>query len=139
MLVVGLVALLQQDAGVQAAMGARTDNTTGIFAEQVPEGTPGPVVVYGYSYEKNEMTMDGPEAFTMARIEFSSQGNGYLQAKMLMRAVRKCFENWQGVLSDGSDVDSIHRVDEMDGFEVGPFQYKVSAEFQVAYRDLSSP
>jgi Protein of unknown function (DUF3168) len=138
MLAVGLFALLTADSGFQAAMGTRTDGTTGIFAGQAPEGAPTPLVVYGFAYEENAMTMDGPDVFTTARIEFWVQGSSFLQAKTLARAIRNAFENFQGTLSDGSQVDSIHRISELDTFQDAPFLYLTSQEYQVQYRDLGT-
>ena len=84
------------------------------------------------------MTHDGPDPFTMARVEFSCHGSNYAATKRLARAVRNLFENYQGTLSDGSQVDSIHRVSEIDLFEDAPFSYAVHVDFSVGFRDLGS-
>ena len=138
MLVEGLITLLVADSGFQAAMGTRSDNTNGIFSGQAPEGAPMPLLVFGYVYEENLMTMDGPDAFTTARLEFWAQGGSYAQAKKLARAARKAFEAFQGTLSDGSEVDSMRRISELDTFQETPFLYLTSVEIEALYRDLSS-
>ena len=138
MLYDGLVHLLVNDAGFAAAMGVRADSTNGIFPGQAPEGISAPIVVYGFAYEESSMTFDGPDAFTKARIELWFQGKSYVQAKTLARAARKTFENFTGTLLDGSEVDSIQRISELDTFQDAPFLYLTSVEFQVLYRDLGS-
>ena len=147
MLVEGLVALLLADSttvsllGTPAARGqAEPDgiSTTGVFAEQVPEGALLPLIVFGYAYEENEMTMDGPDVMTHARIEFHAQGKSYANAKRTARAMRQCFENFTGTLSDGSEVDSIKRINELDVFQDAPFAYVTSVEFEAWYRDLGT-
>lgn len=147
MLVEGLNALLLADGptvallGTPAARGAAAPDgisTTGVFAEQVPEGAVLPLIVFGYAYEENDMTMDGPSVMTRARIEYSAQGSTYAQAKKLARAMRKCFENFTGTLSDGSEVDSVRRINELDTFQDAPFCYVTSVEFRADYRDLGT-
>ena len=138
MLCEGLIALAKTDAGVIAASEPGPDGKPSIFAGQAPEGAKPPLSVYGFAYEENDMTMDGPEAFTKARIEIWSQGLTYLQAKKLARAIKRCFENFTGTLPDGSEVDSIQRISELDTFQDQPFLYLTSTEYQVWYRDLGT-
>lgn len=147
MLVEGLVKLLLNDSatvaiiGTPAARGAQEPDgisTTGVFAEQVPEAALLPLIVFGYAYEESEFTHDGPDVLTHARIEFSAQGKIYADAKRLARAMRNCFQNFQGVLSDGSDVDKIKRINELDVFQDAPFAYVTSVEFDVWYRDIGT-
>jgi hypothetical protein len=138
MLAEGLITLLRADSGVIAA-NTRADGSIGqIFAGQMPPEALPPVTVYGFAYEENEMTMDGPDAFSKARIELWHQGADYAQAKKLARAVRKCLENFRGTLSDGSEVDSIRRISELDTFQDAPFLYLTSVEYEVSYRDLGT-
>jgi hypothetical protein len=147
MLVEGLNALLLADPATVALIGTpairetqEPDNvaTTGVFAEQVPEGAALPLIVFGYAYEENQMTMDGPDVMTRARLEYSAQGLSYADAKHVARAMRKLFENFTGTLFDGSEVDSIRRISELDTFNDAPFFYVTSVEFEVWYRDLSA-
>ena len=147
MLVEGLVNLLLNDGPTVAIIGTPASrdqkepdgiSTTGVFAEQVPEAAILPLIVFGYSYEESEFTMDGPDALTHARIEFSAQAKIYADAKHLARAMRNCFQNFQGTLSDGSEVDTIKRINELDVFQDAPFAYVTSVEFEVWYRDLGT-
>jgi hypothetical protein len=137
MLFQGLIDLMGNSSAVQAAIGPRDDGTTGIFAGQMPPEAPPPVIVYLFAYETNEMTMDGPDSFTTARIELWFRDIDYDRGKKLARAVKKLFESFTGTLSDGSEVDSIHRISELDTFDDGPFMFLTSQEYQVSYRDLS--
>jgi hypothetical protein len=138
MLAEGIIALLQQDAGVIAKAATRGDGKAAIFAGQAPEAAPMPLSVYGFAYEENLMTMDGPSAFTKARIEIWNQAEGYLDAKKLARAVKVCLENFQGTLSEGTEVDSIHRISEVDTFQDAPFLYLTATEYEVLFRDTGS-
>ena len=138
MLCEGLITLAKADAGVISIANAGPDGKPAIFAGQAPEAYKGPLAVYGFAFEANEMTFDGPDPFTTARIEIWCQAEKYLDAKKLARAIRRCFENFQGTLSDGSEVDSIHRIDELDTFQPAPFLYLTSTQYQVAYRDVGS-
>jgi hypothetical protein len=139
MLAEGLVNLLLSDGPTVAILGmkAARGGTTGIFAGSMPEGTVLPAIVYVDVHAADEMTLDGPDAFTMQRMQFSCYGNSYADAKRLAAAVRNAFESVQGALSDGSQVDSIHRVGEMDAFEDAPFSYATHLDFEAAYRDPS--
>lgn len=137
----GVVALLAADAGVNGILGTpstRKDGTTGIWPGTMPEGTPLPALEYNDIHAENEMTLDGPEPFTMQRISFSCHGAQYGDAKHLARAVRQALENFTGRLSEGSDVDSMHRISELDAFEYGPFDFSAVIDFEVAYRDTGS-
>jgi hypothetical protein len=82
------------------------------------------------------MTMDGPDPFTIGRMQFSCLGKTYADSKRLARAVREAFEAFQGALSDGTEVDSIRRVSEIDVFEDAPFAYMTAVDFEIAYRDV---
>jgi hypothetical protein len=144
MLAIGLIALLVADSGVQAAMGPRLlpdgtkDNATGIFPDYIPEGALLPLIVYGFSYEENEMTLDGPDPLTQAQLEFIVQGNSYIQAKKVAIAMRVAFQNFQGTLTDGSEVDTIHRISELSMFQEAPFLVQISVGFRAVYRDVGS-
>ena len=134
----GLVALAKGDSGVAAIAAPGPDGKPSIFAGQAPEAASPPLAVYGFAYEVNVMTMDGPETFTIAQIEIWCQALDYDDAKNLARAIRHCFENFTGALTDGSQVDSIHRIDELDTFQPDPFFFLTSTRYKVAYRDVGT-
>lgn len=148
MLVEGLIVLAGNNAAVQAAIldqaaiaagsTTRSDKTNGIFPGIIPEQTPAPIIAFGYAHEENQMTMDGPDALTICELQFGVQGTGYAQVKHLARALRECFEEFTGALTDGSQVDSIHRISETDTFQEGPFFHLTVVEFRAWYRDLGS-
>jgi hypothetical protein len=132
----GLVNLLANDTDVSGIVGKpRTDGTSGIFQGQMPKEAPLPAVVYTVVHAQDEMTMDGPDAFTMTRMQFSSYAGSYADSVHLSRAVRQALENFQGILSDGSDVDSIHRIGETDAFDYEPFTFVTHLDVMVAFRD----
>jgi hypothetical protein len=137
-LIEGLIALLAADSGVQAAMGPRTDGTSGIFSGEMPEGTPPPIIVYSYTHEAEIVSMDGPDVYTEARIEFLCQAAKYGAAIKLARAIRQAFNSFQGTLSEGTQVDSIRRTSQVDSWGEAPFFHIVSMEFVVQYRDTGS-
>jgi hypothetical protein len=145
MLAEGLVALLLADTptvailGTPAARGAEEPDgvdTSGIFSGQMPEGAALPAIVYFDVHQDSTMTMDGPDTFTIGRMQFSCFGENYADAKHLARAVRRALEAFQGTLADGTEVDSIRRVSELDAFEEGPAAYMTPVDFEIAYRDV---
>lgn len=146
MLQEGLVALLAADSGVGAILGQRPDppdgmeKGNGIFPNDLPEGAPLPAIVYADIHAANEMTFDGPEIFTTARIEFACRGSKYGDAKRLARAVRICLENFTGTLADEdqTEVDSMRRISEVDLFEFAPFEHRTVVDFEIAFRDTGA-
>jgi hypothetical protein len=143
MLAEGLLALLAADPGTSGILGspaARADKTTGIFPGTMPEGTPMPALEYSDVHAENEMTHDGPDPFTMQRIQLSCHGASYGDAKHLARAVRQALESYTGPLGDVDmcEVDSMHRISELDAFEYGPFDYMAALDFEIAYRDRAT-
>ena len=143
MLAEGLVTLLLADSGVSQILATRpapADGSppgTGIFPLQSPEGAPLPLIVFTEIHAENEMTLDGPDPFTMSRMEFSCRAAKYTDAKHLARAVRQALEGFTGSLSDPDDcqIDSMHRVSEIDLFEFAPFDYRTAVDVAIAYRD----
>lgn len=147
MLAEGIVALLLADAGVLAIIGtpsarraadAQGRPSSGVFAGQMPEGIALPAIVYLTISDQDLMTLDGPDAFAMARVQFSCYGLKFGDAKHLARAVRQALENFQGTLIEGTQVDSMHRVSELDAFEDAPFGYATHVDFEIAYRDTGA-
>ena len=147
MLAEGLVALLLADTNTLALLGTPSarqteseDNiaTSGIFAGQMPKAAVLPAVVYVGIHDEGQMTMDGPDAFTIGRMQFSCYGEVYKDAKHLARAVRQAFEAFQGTLSEGTQIDSIHRVGEVDIFADAPQAYATHVDFEIQYRDMGS-
>jgi hypothetical protein len=143
MLAEGLVNLLLLDSPTVAILGTPAQrqaldsqgrSTTGVFAAQMPEGAVLPAVVFTDIHSDDMMTMDGPDPFTMARMQFSCYGASYADSKRLARAVRQLFENFTGTLADLSQIDSMRRIGEMDAFEDAPFSYAAHVDFEIAYR-----
>ena len=147
MLAEGLVALLLSDTGVVGINGTPAARQAqdpqgrlnpGVFAVQMPEGIKLPAIVYLVISDEDLMTLDGPNAFTSARVQFSCYGTQYADSQRLCRAVRLALENFQGILVDGTEIDSIHRVSELDAFEDAPFGYATHVDFEVSYRDIGT-
>lgn len=141
MLAEGLVALLLANSDVAAILATRQTppdgnvEGNGIFPNTIPEGVPLPAICYSTIHGANEMTLDGPDPFTIERVSFEYRGK-YSDVKGLAAAARTALENFQGTLSDGSQVDSMHRVSTVDMFEVAPFFHRTIEDFEIAYRDV---
>lgn len=136
----GLVAFLAGDANVTALLGtstSRQDQTNGIFPDIMPEGTPLPALVYSDIHAANEHTLDGPDPFTTSRIQISAHGKTKGQAKTLARTVRQDLEAFTGTFSDGTEVDSIERITELDAFADAPFSFVVHVDFNAFWRDVT--
>lgn len=116
------------------ALDSQGRATTGIFAASMPESAVLPAIVFTDIHSEDTMTMDGPDPFTMTRMQFSCYGATYADAKHLARAIRNLFENFQGTLADQSQVDSMRRIGEVDAFEDAPFSYAAHVDFEIAYR-----
>jgi Protein of unknown function (DUF3168) len=138
MLVEGLYSLLAGAAPITSIVGtqsSRTDKTTGIFAGEMPEGAPTPVVVYRQVDGRGLVTMDGPDGLQFVRMQFSCYGKNYLGSKQLARAVRQVLEKFTGVLSEGTCVDNMQTIIEMDTFEEAPYLYHTAVDIEIVYAD----
>jgi|SRR5579864_2069521 len=147
MLQEGLVNLLLNDTATVAFLGTPGERqledgnnkpTTGIFVGDLPEGTPLPAIAYLDIHSEGAMTMDGPDPFTITRIQFSCYGANYADSKHLARRVRQVLEAFTGTLNEGTEIDSIHRVSEIDRFEDVPFGWLTAVDVEIAYRDVGT-
>lgn len=143
----GLKRLLATTSAVTAIVGTQQsrsqasegrDQSSGIFFDQAPKDSEQPLIVYAEIHGDGEMTMDGPDPLQYARVQFSCYATDYANSKRLARVVRQTLEVFTGALYEGTTIDSMRRVGEIDTFEEAPSLFLTAVDFEVAYEDLSS-
>jgi hypothetical protein len=129
----GLNTLLRADPGIMAQLGgspfARVDSRSGIFPEQLPEGASLPALVYGVVGEQRVHSTQGTNRLAMKRVQIDCYGRHYADAKQLQAAVKECLLDFRGTLSEGTIVNGILQVGEMDTFEYAPFLFCAVLDF----------
>jgi hypothetical protein len=134
----GLYSLLSTSAPLARLLGTpatRSDRTTGIFAEQIPEATPLPAMAYAQIAGNSDVTMDGVSGFQTARLSFRCFAMTYGDAKTLATALRAVLDGLQTTLPDGTQVDLAARLLEEDEFDYDAFQYFTTIDFEFSFRE----
>jgi hypothetical protein len=149
MLEVGVYTLLANATVLQDQLGTpqtRVDQTTGIFPGLIQEGSDLPALVYLQIHGDEMQTFDGRGELRSARVQLSSYGSMYGDAKLTAKAVKDTLIGFQGTLDDGTQVDSISLVSEMDSFVKAPATtqetggrslYHTAVDVEVWYRESS--
>jgi Protein of unknown function (DUF3168) len=147
MLQEGIYSLLAGSADVQAMLGnplTRADSTTGIFPFVIEEGCTLPCIVYRQIFGEEMQTLDGRGELRRLRLELSAFAAIASDAKKTAAAVKNTLIAYQGTLSEGTSVDSIHLSNEMDDFEKAPKPaqetggrslYRTAVDIEVWYRE----
>jgi hypothetical protein len=143
MLADGLFSLLANADTIVAIVGTpqtrqEKSKTTGIFKVQMPEGAAMPAVIISQIAGESLFSMDGPNALRFVRYQFSCYGSTPAAAASLQRAVRRVLENFTGTLNDGSEVDTMECILEMEVFEEAPFIFSAPVDVRIAFRDLGT-
>jgi hypothetical protein len=137
----GLFSIAAAGAGILAILGApaaRKDNSTGVFAALAPPGAIAPYIVVSGVGGAGTPSLAGANSFGSARWQFSSYGATYKVAKQLARAIRMEFEGWRGTLADGSEVDSMIYLGELDSYEDAPALFHVPLDLEIWFRDVGA-
>jgi Protein of unknown function (DUF3168) len=137
----GLESLLANAPAITALLGTpatRPDKTIGIFPGMIPKGAGRPAIVYTYVHNESLMTLDGPDPYHTARLQFSCHASKYDDAKRLARAVAQTLEAFTGTLIEGTDVQNMQSLTEMDTFQETPFLFSTPIDFEIQYSDVGS-
>jgi hypothetical protein len=137
----GLYSKAAAGPGILAILGSpatRSDKSTGIFATLAPPGAIGPYTVLSDVGGSGTPSLAGANSFGSARWQFSCYAATYKAAKQLARAVRMEFEGWQGTLADGTEVDSMVYLGELDSFEDAPALFHVPLDLEIWFRDVGA-
>jgi hypothetical protein len=117
--------------------GGEQPATTGVFGGHLPKAIVLPALVISEIHGgASVFSMDGPANMLFSRVQFSCFGNTYAQAKTLARAVRLLLEQFTGALPDGTVVDSMYRVAELDAFEDSVSIFHTPVDIEVIYHEL---
>jgi hypothetical protein len=143
MLADGIYQLLANSGAITAIVGTpatrqETAKTTGIFKVQMPEAAAMPAVVFSQISGETVFSMDGPDALRSVRYQFSCYGKYSQDAASLQRAVRRLLESFTVALADGSVVNHMECVLEMEIFEDAPFSFNAPVDMKIVFQDLSS-
>lgn len=137
----GVYSLISGASQLQALLGTpaiRKDKTTGIFPEVMPKGTPMPAIVYTQIFGEGLLTMDGPDSFTKARVQFSCYAKTPAGSKRLAATLRQLLEAYRGTLSEGTQVFSMRTVLEIDSFEDAPSICHTPIDMEIFYSATGS-
>ncbi|HLZ10430.1 MAG TPA: DUF3168 domain-containing protein [Chloroflexota bacterium] len=147
MLEEGIYTLLANSTAVTDQLGtARVDQTTGIFPGLIKAGSDLPALVYLQVHGEEMQTFDGRGELRSARVQLSAYGDAYGDAKRTAKAVKDTLIGFAGTLDDGTEVDSIHLVSEMDNFVKTPTPtqetggrslYHTAIDVEIWYREAS--
>jgi hypothetical protein len=149
MLEEGIYARLAADTGLQAILGTpdtRVDLTTGIFPGLILHDSDLPSLVYLQVHGDEMSTFDGRGELRSARIQLSSYSDDYAGAKRAGKAVKDALLGFQGKLDDGTEVDSILLVAEIDSFVKSPSatqeaggrsMFHTAVDVEIWYREVA--
>lgn len=135
----GIYTLVSGNAALQALLGlptTRQDKRTGVFFNQAGEDADTPHIIFSQVSPNPTQTMDGAEAAQSARWQFSVYDVTPEGAKRVARTLRLEIEGFRGNLSDGTEVDGIQYVSEIDLFEPAVSMHHVPIDFEIWYRDV---
>ena len=116
---------------------ART-RPSAIFPGMIPKGAGRPAIVYTYVHNESLMTLDGPDPYHTARLQFGCHASKYDDAKRLARAVAQVLEAFTGTLLEGTVVSNMQSLTEMDTFQETPFVFSTPIDFEIQYSDVGS-
>jgi hypothetical protein len=122
----GIYNLLAGAPGIAALVGTR------IHPMVLPEGSPLPALTYQTVGSSSEPTFatSGPQRL---RLEINCWAAGYLDAITLRSAVGATLDGYQGVLSEGTYLQDIQSLQQVDFFETDARQYRAMAEFYLYF------
>jgi hypothetical protein len=141
----GLRALLLQTSAITAIIGTAATRATeqpgppapgsGVYWQQMPEGSLLPGLVLSQISGGGTPTLDGADPLHTARIQISAFGMTYGDAKSLSRAVRATLEGFAGTLPDGTLVGQTILSSEADAFDDGTFSFHCPTDFEFWYTE----
>jgi hypothetical protein len=138
----GLEYLLLNAPAITAILGTpatRPDQkTTGIFPGMIPKGSSLPAIVYTYIHNQSLMTLDGPDPYHEARLQFSCYAKKYNDARSLARTLAQILEDFTGMLIEGTVVFNMQAVTDMDAFQEAPFLFSTPIDVLIQYSDVST-
>lgn len=135
----GIYRLVSGSVALQELLGLpadRVDKRTGVFFNQAGEEADTPHIVFSEVSPNPTQTMDGAEAAQSARWQFSVYDVTAEGAKRVARTLRLEIEGFRGTLSEGTEVDGVHYVSEIDLFEPAVAMHHIPIDFEFWYRDV---
>lgn len=137
MITSGLFDLMKSDAGVLAIL-ATISGKPCIWPVKLPEASPVPAIAYTQISGDGVYSLDGANVLKTGRFQISCYAQGFTDAKKLARAAQKALVGYHGTLDDGTEVDSIRLLLELDGWEEAPQSYHCPFDVEVWYRDTGA-
>ena len=118
----GLYSLLSADATISAMVGDR------ISPVLLPEGSPMPAMTYQVTRGSGDPTFD-TSGLIKLYMQFDCFGTDYSDAAQLRKALVMLLNGYQGVLSDGTDLQLAQFQQPIDYYEKDVRQYRCAVEF----------
>jgi hypothetical protein len=141
MLQEGVNSLLAAAPTIQAILGTpatRSDGSTGIWPVTVPIGKPLPALVYMKVGGHEINSLDGRGELRVSRIQISPYAETYADVANLCEAAKDVLCNFQGKLDDGTEVDSMFLVLELDAYESTPKIFHAPFDVEIQYRNATA-
>ena len=103
-----------------------------IYPYKLPQGVALPACTYMKVSAPRDHTQQGPSGLVSARIQVSSWGNAYDDAKTLSDAVRQALDGYMGT-TDGVYIGGVQLVNETDLSEPEPAIFQTAMDFKVLH------
>lgn len=123
-----IFALLSQDEGVSAIVGAR------IYPLITPEEGAYPALSYFRVDGPREHALEGPAGFAHPRIQVDAWANDYATAKTLTEAVIAALDGYRGAVA-GVSVSAIIALGDHDLYEPRTKTFHRAADFEVMHSE----
>ena len=120
-MIAGLIALLKGDPGVSALVG------NNVFRVFLPSGVK-PAITLARVGGSGLRTFDGPSMQTV-RVRLDYHAATPEAAEQIQIAARNLLEPYAGTLSDGTAVQLIEWIQDLDYYDYEPRQWRVATEF----------
>jgi hypothetical protein len=136
----GVVSLYANDADLLAIIGTsdtRGDSTNGIFPLLMPTATPMPALVYARVAGHEIDTMDGRGELKVMRLQTSAYAESGKDAINTAEAAKKVIVGFRGVLSDGTEVDNVILLLDLDHYEPVLKLYHSHFDVEIWYRNAT--
>jgi hypothetical protein len=126
MILQGITNLLLANPGVATLIGAR------VSPVELPQDSALPAVVYRTISSVAKQTLD-TAGMTRLRLEVDCWGSKFGDADATRYAVIKALEQYSGVLSDGTFLQDVQTIQQMDFFEHDLLLYGCMVEFYLFF------
>jgi hypothetical protein len=114
----GIIEILIENAGVQAAVGQDTLGQYKVYPVQAPQNVPTPYVVVAESALRPTLSKGDASELDYPKYDVLVYSTDFHQTELIQQACRNAIDNGAGFITDaGVTFDSIYMVDRKDLFQ----------------------